>query len=87
MINLLLASAQPGHEPSGFENFMEIVSKPDNIPIVAMLFIVIYFFGLSMKMARENDRLTMSGEKEKIYDRMNRWVWGETDEAPGDKNV
>lgn len=70
-------------DQSGFANFMEIVSKPDNIPIVAMLFIVIYFFWLSMSMARENDRLTMSGEKEKIYDRMNRWVWGEAEETEG----
>ena len=75
------AGATPGHhEPSGLHNFMEIVTKPDNIPIVAMLFLVLYFFGLSMKMGLANDRLTEKGEKDKIYDRMNRWVWGETDE-------
>ena len=73
--------AAPGHhEPSGLHNFMEIVTKPDNIPIVAMLFLVLYFFGLSLKMGLANDRLTEKGEKDKIYDRMNRWVWGETDE-------
>ncbi len=75
------AGANPGHhEPSGLHNFMEIVTKPDNIPIVAMLFLVLYFFGLSMRMGLANDRLTEKGEKDKIYDRMNRWVWGETDE-------
>src|SRR5688572_9985477 len=68
-------------EPSGLENFLEILTKPDNIPIVAMLFIVLYFFALSMKMGMENDRLTAKGEKEKIYDRMNRWVWGESEEG------
>ena len=75
------AAEQSGHhEPSGLHNFMEIVTKPDNIPIVAMLFLVLYFFGLSMRMGLANDRLTEKGEKDKIYDRMNRWVWGETDE-------
>ena len=61
---------------SGLHNFLEIVTKPDNIPIVAMFFIIFYFFGLSMKMASANDSLTAKGESGKIYDRMNRWVWG-----------
>ena len=69
------------HEPSGLHNFMEIVTKPDNIPIVAMLFLVLYFFGLSMKMGLANDRLTEKGEKDKIYDRMNKWVFGESEEG------
>lgn len=71
------------HEPSGLHNFLEILTKPDNIPIVAMLFLVFYFFGLSLKMGLENDRLTEKGEKEKIYDRMNKWVFGETEEEGG----
>ena len=61
---------------SGIHNFLEIVTKPDNLPIVAMFFIIFYFFSLSMKMASANDALTAKGEHEKIYDRMNRWVWG-----------
>ena len=78
------AGHAPGaHEPSGLHNFMEIVTKPDNIPIVAMLFLVLYFFYLSMKMGLQNDRLTERGEKEKIYDRMNKWVFGETEEGDG----
>jgi hypothetical protein len=71
------------HEPSGLHNFLEILTKPDNIPIVAMLFLVIYFFGLSLKMGLENDRLAEKGEKDKIYDRMNKWVFGETEEEGG----
>src|SRR5688500_2469082 len=71
------------HEPSGLHNFLEIVTKPDNIPIVAMLFLVLYFFGLSLKMGLENDRLTAKGEKDRIYDRMNKWVYGETEEEKG----
>jgi hypothetical protein len=75
------AAAAGGEEQtSGLHNFLEIVTKPDNIPIVAMFFIVFYFFGLSMKMGAANDKLTQSGEKEKIYERMNRWVFGAGDE-------
>lgn len=65
---------------SGLHNFLEIVTKPDNIPIVAMFFIIFYFFGLSLKMAAKNDALTAKGEREKIYDRMNRWVFGAEEE-------
>ena len=36
-------------EPSGLHNFLEIVTKPDNIPIVAMLILVIFFTWLGMK--------------------------------------
>ena len=61
---------------SGLHNFLEIVTKPDNIPIVAMFFIIFYFFWLSLKMGRANDALTDRGEREKIYERMNRWVCG-----------
>ena len=77
------AAATPnplGVEPieggSGLHNFLEIVTKPDNIPIVAMFFIIFYFFGLCLKMGLDNDRLTERGEREKIYERMNRWVFG-----------
>src|SRR5688572_20378308 len=59
-------------------NFALIVKKPDNVPIVAMLFLVGYFLWLSMYQAYENDaRITAgqapnessNGENEKT------WVW------------
>ena len=74
---------EPVEGGSGLHNFLEIVTKPDNIPIVAMFFIIFYFFGLSMKMASANDKLTAQGEREKIYDRMNRWVFGAEEETEG----
>ena len=92
MITLLLAAGEAAAEAgkaaveaspeggSGLHNFLEIVTKPDNIPIVAMFFIVMYFFGLCIRMGRENDRLTESGEHDKIYEKMNRWVFGGSDE-------
>jgi hypothetical protein len=59
-------------------NFALIVKKPDNVPIVAMLFLVGYFLWLSMYQAYENDARiaagqlpneSSNGENEKT------WVW------------
>jgi len=45
------------------KNFALIVKKPDNIPIVAMLFLVGYFLWLSMHQAHQNDERIARGEK------------------------
>lgn len=37
------------------ENFCKIVMKPDNVPIVGLLFLTFFFLWLSMKQAHEND--------------------------------
>ena len=59
-------------------NFALIVKKPDNVPIVAMLFLVGFFLWLSMSQAYDNDdriaagqppREASDGEAEKT------WVW------------
>ena len=44
-------------EPSGLQNFLEIVTKPDNIPIVGMLILVIFFTWLGLREAFKNDKL------------------------------
>ncbi len=60
------------------ENFALIVKKPDNVPIVAMLFLVGFFVWLSMHQAHANDerldqglqpREGSDGEEQKT------WVW------------
>jgi hypothetical protein len=43
-------------------NFFLIVRKPDNVPIVAMLFLVGFFLWLSMKQAYDNDARIAAGE-------------------------
>jgi Ca2+/Na+ antiporter len=43
-------------------NFVLIVKKPDNIPIVAMLFLVGFFVWLAMSQAHENDDRIARGE-------------------------
>jgi hypothetical protein len=43
-------------------NFTKIVTKPDNVPIVALIFLVVFFLWLSMKQAWDNDLRIESGK-------------------------
>jgi hypothetical protein len=52
------------------EHFFNILTLPDNIPIVLMVFLLSYCMGWAIYEMRENDKLIKKGEKEKIYDRM-----------------
>lgn len=49
-------------------NFRLIVLKPDNVPIVALLYLMPFFVWLSMKQATANDRRLEKGEKVFEYD-------------------
>ena len=57
-------------EPSGLQNFLEIVSKPDNIPIVAMLILVIFFTWIGLRQAFQNDKLVEEGREDEIPNEM-----------------
>ena len=49
------------------ENFRKIVLKPDNVPIVGLIFLVTFFTWLSMKQAVDNDAKLEKGEKVNEY--------------------
>ncbi len=57
-------------EASGPQYFLEIVTKPDNIPIVAMLILIIFFTWLGMRQAFKNDKLIDDGKEDEIPDQM-----------------
>ena len=38
------------------ENVWEIITKPDNIPIVGLLILLVFFSGIVCKQAFKNDR-------------------------------
>ncbi len=44
------------------ENILKIISKPDNVPIVGMLFLIVFFTAYAIIMARRNDRRKALGE-------------------------
>jgi hypothetical protein len=58
-------------------NFRAVVAKPDNVPIVMMVFLVGYFLWLSMFKAVRNDALRESGEptfeKSEVEDKVFTW--------------
>ncbi|MDE0354460.1 MAG: hypothetical protein OXK20_02240 [Deltaproteobacteria bacterium] len=57
-------------EHSGWYYFMEIVTKPDNIPIVGMLILVLFFSWVGLKQALRNDKLIDEGREDEIPDKM-----------------
>ena len=54
------------NEASGLQNFLAILSKPDNIPIVAMLILVIFFTWLGLREALKHDKLIEEGKEDEI---------------------
>jgi hypothetical protein len=50
--------------------FIEIMVKPDNIPIVGMFFLVLYFTYLGLRQALLNDRLVEEGREDEILKHM-----------------
>ena len=57
-------------EPTGWQNFLEIFTKPDNIPIVGMLLLVLFFTWVGLRQAFKNDKLTEEGKKDEIPEQM-----------------
>lgn len=50
--------------------FVEILLKPDNIPIAAMLILVLFFTWVALKQALLNDRLVEEGREDEILKHM-----------------
>ncbi len=57
-------------ELTGWQNFLEIVTKPDNIPIVGMLLLVLFFTWVGLRQGLKNDRLREEGKKDDIINKM-----------------
>ena len=52
--------------------FVEILLKPDNIPIAGMLVLVLFFTWIGLKEALLNDRLIDEGREDEILKYMQR---------------
>ena len=55
-----------------FWQFVDILVKPDNIPIVFMMVLVLFFTWLGFKQALRNDRLAEEGREDEILKEMQR---------------
>ena len=57
-------------------NFRLIITKPDNVPIVGLIFLLIFFTWYSMRQAVLNDRRLAAGQPPEEKDESDRvWVW------------
>jgi len=57
-------------EKSGLDQFLEIMLKPDNIPIVGLMVLVFFFSWLAFREARRNDQLIDEGRADEILKEM-----------------
>ncbi len=55
---------------TGWEQFVRILTLPDNVPILGMLVPVLFFTWLGLREARRNDRLIEQGREDEILPRM-----------------
>lgn len=55
---------------TGLQQFLQILTQPDNVPIMGMLLLVLFFTHIAMKQARRNDQLIGRGERDKVIEEM-----------------
>jgi hypothetical protein len=65
-------SSRPAEYRSRMAQFIGILTKADNIPIVFMLVLVLFFTWVGFKQALRNDRLIEQGREEEILREMQR---------------
>src|SRR5688572_25985704 len=65
LLFLTLFFALGGLDP----NFQLIITKPDNVPIVGLIFLLVFFTWYSMRQAVLNDQRIAKGEADRV------WVW------------
>jgi len=64
-----LGDAMEGHI-SGLQQFLLILVQADNIPIMGMMVLVLFFTYVGLKQARRNDQLIEHGERDSIIEEM-----------------
>jgi hypothetical protein len=52
------------------DQFLEIMFKPDNIPIVGLMFLIFYFTWLAFREGRKNDELIKEGRADEVLEKM-----------------
>ncbi|MCS6927403.1 MAG: hypothetical protein NZ578_16045 [Candidatus Binatia bacterium] len=57
-------------QKTGLDQFLEIMLKPDNIPIVGLMVLVLFFTWMAFREARKNDQLIEEGRADEILKEM-----------------
>jgi hypothetical protein len=55
---------------TGLQQFLGILTQPDNIPIIGMMLLVLFFTYVGLKQARRNDQLIERGKRDQIIEEM-----------------
>src|SRR5271157_963121 len=55
---------------TGLQQFLHILTQPDNIPIMGMMVLVLFFTYIGFKQARRNDQLIEQGKRDQIIEEM-----------------
>ena len=63
---IVLSAATATHKMTAWGQFVEIISKPDNMPVAGALLLVVFFTWVSMREALHNDRLIREKRKDEI---------------------
>jgi len=71
-VNIPGVAIKRQYERKGFEmeNFLLILTKPDNIPIAFMIPLVGFFVWLAIAQGLRHDKLIKKGKKDDVYDEM-----------------
>lgn len=55
---------------TGLEQFLGIMLKPDNIPIIGLMVLMFFFSWLAFREARKNDQLIEEGRSDEVLKKM-----------------
>lgn len=57
-------------QQSALDQFLTILTLPDNIPIVGLMVLIFFFTYIALREARKNDQLEELGRDQEILKRM-----------------
>jgi uncharacterized membrane protein len=57
-------------EKSGLDQLLDIMLKPDNIPIVGLMVLIFFFTWIAFREARKNDQLIEEGRADEVLKEM-----------------
>ncbi|MFQ5477344.1 MAG: hypothetical protein ACE5E4_01875 [Candidatus Binatia bacterium] len=67
---VLLSAAVSTHQLTPWGQFVQIISKPDNMPVAGALLLVFFFSWIALRQAFYYDRLRAEGREDEILTEM-----------------
>ena len=67
---LFSGAIEGAHKMTAWQQFVDIISKPDNMPVAGALLLVVFFTWVALKQALHNDRLIRENRRDEILSDM-----------------